>query len=56
VGKIEKRIKIKEHNGEDVMAIRPMCYISITIDHRVIDAFQSNAFLAELVSTLENWS
>ena len=56
VGKIEKRIKIKEHNGEDVMAILPMCYISITIDHRVIDAFQSNAFLAELVSTLENWS
>ena len=56
VGKIEKRIKIKEHNGEDVMVIRPMCYISITIDHRVIDAFQSNAFLAELVSTLENWS
>jgi len=56
VGKIEKRIKIREIDGEDVMAIRPMCYVSITIDHRVIDAFQSNAFLAELVSTLENWS
>ena len=56
VGKIEKRIKIKEIDGEDVMAIRPMCYVSITIDHRVIDAFQSNAFLTELVSTLENWS
>ena len=56
VGKIEKRIKIKEVDGEDVMAIRPMCYISITIDHRVIDAFQSNAFLTELVNTLENWA
>jgi len=56
VGKIEKRIKIKEIDGEDIIAIRPMCYVSITIDHRVIDAFQSNAFLAELVSTLENWS
>ena len=56
VGKIEKRIKIKEVDGEDVMAIRPMCYVSITIDHRVIDAFQSNAFLTELVSTLENWA
>ena len=56
IGKIEKRIKIKEVDGEDVMAIRPMCYVSITIDHRVIDAFQSNAFLTELVSTLENWS
>ena len=56
VGKIEKRIKIREIDGEDVIAIRPMCYISNTIDHRVIDAFQSNAFLSELVATLENWS
>ena len=56
VGKIEKRIKIREIDGEDVMSIRPMCYVSNTIDHRAIDAFQSNAFLTELVSTLENWS
>jgi len=56
VGKIEKRIKIREHNGEDVMVIRPMCYVSLTIDHRVVDGFQTNAFLSELVSTLENWS
>jgi len=56
VGKIEKRIKVREVNGEDVMVIRPMCYISNTIDHRIIDGFQSNAFLTELVNTLENWS
>ena len=56
VGKIEKRIKIRELNGEDVMVVRPMCYVSLTIDHRVVDAFQTNAFLTELVSTLENWS
>jgi 2-oxoglutarate dehydrogenase E2 component (dihydrolipoamide succinyltransferase) len=56
VGKIEKRIKIREIEGEDVMAIRPMCYVSLTIDHRVVDGFQTNAFLTELVSALENWS
>jgi len=56
VGKIEKRIKIREIDGEDVMAIRPMCYVSLTIDHRVVDGYQTNAFLTELVSTLENWS
>lgn len=56
VGKIEKRIKVKELDGEDIMAIRPMCYVSLTIDHRVIDGFQTNAFLTELVDTLENWS
>ena len=56
VGKIEKRIKIRELEGEDTMVIRPMCYVSLTIDHRVVDAYQTNAFLTELVSTLENWS
>jgi 2-oxoglutarate dehydrogenase E2 component (dihydrolipoamide succinyltransferase) len=56
VGKIEKRTKILEIDGEDVISIRPMCYISLTIDHRVLDGFQTNAFLTELVRTLENWS
>ncbi len=56
VGKIEKRIKIREHNGDDIMVIRPMCYLSLTIDHRVVDGYQTNAFLTELVSSLENWS
>ena len=45
-----------EIDGEDVISIRPMCYISLTIDHRVLDGYQTNAFLTELVSTLENWS
>ncbi|HEY5774717.1 MAG TPA: dihydrolipoamide acetyltransferase family protein [Xanthomonadales bacterium] len=56
VGKIEKRTKILEIDGEDVIAIRPMCYVSLTIDHRVLDGYQTNAFLTELVSTLEHWS
>lgn len=55
VGKIEKRIKVVEVDGEDLISIRPMCYVSLTIDHRAIDAFQTNAFLMELVETLENW-
>jgi 2-oxoglutarate dehydrogenase E2 component (dihydrolipoamide succinyltransferase) len=56
VGKIEKRIKIVEIDGEDVITIRPMCYVTLTIDHRVLDGYQTNTFLAELVSTLEHWS
>jgi 2-oxoglutarate dehydrogenase E2 component (dihydrolipoamide succinyltransferase) len=55
VGKIEKRVKVKEFDGQDVLTIRPMCYVSLTIDHRVLDGFQTNAFLTELVRTLENW-
>ncbi|MEE8338860.1 MAG: dihydrolipoamide acetyltransferase family protein [Xanthomonadales bacterium] len=55
VGKIEKRVKVKEVDGEDVISIRPTCYVSLTIDHRVLDGYQTNAFLSELVETLENW-
>jgi 2-oxoglutarate dehydrogenase E2 component (dihydrolipoamide succinyltransferase) len=32
-----------------------MAYVSLTIDHRVIDAFQTNAWLTRFVETLENW-
>jgi 2-oxoglutarate dehydrogenase E2 component (dihydrolipoamide succinyltransferase) len=56
VGKIEKRIKIMEIDGQDVITIRPMCYVTLTIDHRVLDGYQTNAFLTKLVSTLERWS
>ncbi len=56
VGKIEKRIKIREIDGQDTISIRPMCYVSLTVDHRVVDGHQTNAFLTELVDTLENWS
>ena len=56
VGKIEKRVKVREVDGEDVMMIRPMVYVSLTIDHRVLDGFQTNAFLTEFCQTLENWS
>ena len=55
VGKIEKRVKVKEVDGEDVICIRPTCYVSLTIDHRVLDGYQTDAFLSELVQTLENW-
>jgi 2-oxoglutarate dehydrogenase E2 component (dihydrolipoamide succinyltransferase) len=56
IGKIEKRVKIREIDGQDVIAIRPMCYVSLTIDHRVLDGYQTNAFLTGFVSQLENWS
>jgi len=55
MGKVEKRIRVTEVEGEDVLAIRPMCYVSLTIDHRVLDGQQTNAWLTEFVATLENW-
>ncbi|HSC17467.1 MAG TPA: 2-oxo acid dehydrogenase subunit E2 [Rhizomicrobium sp.] len=51
VGKLEKRAVVRD--GQIV--IRPMAYVSLTIDHRVIDAFQTNAWLTRFVETLETW-
>ncbi len=55
IGKLEKRVIVKEVDGQDTIAIRPMCYVSLTIDHRVIDGFQTNAFLTKWVEVIENW-
>jgi 2-oxoglutarate dehydrogenase E2 component (dihydrolipoamide succinyltransferase) len=51
VGKLEKRAVVR---GDEIV-IRPMAYVSLTIDHRVIDAFQTNAWLTKFVETLETW-
>jgi 2-oxoglutarate dehydrogenase E2 component (dihydrolipoamide succinyltransferase) len=51
VGKLEKRAVVRD----DQIVIRPMCYVTLTIDHRVIDAFQTNAWLARFVEVLESW-
>jgi 2-oxoglutarate dehydrogenase E2 component (dihydrolipoamide succinyltransferase) len=51
IGKLEKRAVVRD----DQVAIRPMAYVTLTIDHRVIDAFQTNAWLARFVEVLETW-
>jgi 2-oxoglutarate dehydrogenase E2 component (dihydrolipoamide succinyltransferase) len=55
VGKLQKRAVVREVNGADAIEIRPMAYVTLTIDHRVIDAFQTNAWLTRFVETLETW-
>lgn len=39
----------------DAIAIRPMVYLSYTFDHRILDGASADAFLAQVVHTLENW-
>ena len=55
VGKLEKRVVVKTIGGADTIQIRPMAFVSLTIDHRVIDGAQTNAWLSEFVNVLENW-
>lgn len=56
VGKMEKRVVVEDINGQDAMVIKPMCYISLTIDHRSLDAHQTNDFLSHFKQVLETWS
>ncbi len=55
LGKMEKRVVVEEHNGQDMMVIKPMCYVSLTIDHRALDAHQTNDFLSHFKAVIENW-
>ena len=55
IGKLEKRVVVSEVNGTDSIQIKPMIYVTLTIDHRSLDGFQANTFLSKFVEVLENW-
>jgi 2-oxoglutarate dehydrogenase E2 component (dihydrolipoamide succinyltransferase) len=55
VGKLERRPVARERSGKEVVEVRPMCYVTLTIDHRVLDGYQANAFLARWVKEVEGW-
>jgi 2-oxoglutarate dehydrogenase E2 component (dihydrolipoamide succinyltransferase) len=55
VGKLEKRVIVREVDGQDAILVRPMAYVTLTIDHRVVDGHQTNAWLTRFVETLEGW-
>jgi 2-oxoglutarate dehydrogenase E2 component (dihydrolipoamide succinyltransferase) len=56
IGKLEKRAVVVTRDGGDEIAIRPCCYVTLTIDHRVLDGHQANRFMETLVRRLERWS
>jgi 2-oxoglutarate dehydrogenase E2 component (dihydrolipoamide succinyltransferase) len=55
IGKVEKRVVVRTVNGRDAMLIHPMAYVTLTIDHRVVDGHQTNAWLTRFVDILESW-
>jgi 2-oxoglutarate dehydrogenase E2 component (dihydrolipoamide succinyltransferase) len=55
VGKVQRRVCAVEFDGAESISVRSMCYLTLTIDHRALDAFQANAFLSLVVTTLEQW-
>jgi 2-oxoglutarate dehydrogenase E2 component (dihydrolipoamide succinyltransferase) len=55
VGKLEKRVVVREIDGQDAILVRPLAYVTLTIDHRVVDGHQTNAWLTRFVEVLEKW-
>ncbi len=55
IGKLEKRVVVRDVGGQDAIVIRPMAYVTLTIDHRVVDGHQTNAWLTRFVEILETW-
>jgi 2-oxoglutarate dehydrogenase E2 component (dihydrolipoamide succinyltransferase) len=55
VGRIERRLTVQQVDGVDAVSVRSMCYVTLTVDHRALDAFQANAFLSSIIATLQSW-
>jgi 2-oxoglutarate dehydrogenase E2 component (dihydrolipoamide succinyltransferase) len=44
-----------EEKGVERIVARPKCYVTLTIDHRVLDGRDANRFLQAFVARLESW-
>jgi 2-oxoglutarate dehydrogenase E2 component (dihydrolipoamide succinyltransferase) len=51
-GAIQKRAVVID----DAIAIRPMVYVGLTFDHRILDGANADYFLGAVKQTLEEWS
>jgi pyruvate/2-oxoglutarate dehydrogenase complex dihydrolipoamide acyltransferase (E2) component len=51
-GLIQKRVVVIN----DAIAIRPMVYLSLTFDHRILDGASADGFLAKVVETLQGFA
>ena len=51
VGVMQKRVIVIH----DAIAIRPMVYLTLTFDHRVLDGAVADRFMGELKEALEGW-
>ncbi|HRP01885.1 MAG TPA: 2-oxoglutarate dehydrogenase, E2 component, dihydrolipoamide succinyltransferase [Candidatus Kapabacteria bacterium] len=54
VGAIKKRPVVMEIEGNDIVVVRHMMYVSITYDHRVVDGMLAGQTLAAVVKNLES--
>lgn len=56
VGMLQKRVVVvSDASGNDAMAIRPMVYLSLVFDHRILDGEGGDRFLTAVKARLEKW-
>jgi 2-oxoglutarate dehydrogenase E2 component (dihydrolipoamide succinyltransferase) len=55
-GRMEKRpVVVTDEAGNDAIAIRPMVYLSLVFDHRILDGEGGDRFLMTVKHALEDW-
>jgi len=55
-GAIKKRpVVVTDSDGNDSIAIRSMCYLTLSFDHRILDGAIGGQFIQAVVSNLENF-
>jgi len=52
VGSVDRRVVVVE---DDLIAVRPMCYMTLGYDHRLIDGADAGRFLQALKDRLQNF-
>lgn len=55
VGTVAKKPVVMEINGQDTIGIKPMMYLALSHDHRLVDGMLGGQFLKHIKDTLENF-
>ncbi len=55
VGSVTKKAVVVDVDGNDAIVIKPMMYLSLSHDHRLIDGMLGGKFLKSIKETLENF-
>ena len=55
IGKLERRAVVAGAGNAEKIVVRPRCYVTLTLDHRVMDGHQANRFMQTFVDTLTGW-
>jgi pyruvate/2-oxoglutarate dehydrogenase complex dihydrolipoamide acyltransferase (E2) component len=53
---VARELRGPDGSLEDVFAIRPMVYLTLTFDHRMLDGAVGDQFLGTIVQKLESWA